>query len=387
MLDSEEFQDSLIKWYGHHGRDLPWRKTNNPYHIWICEIILQQTRVNQGMPYYYRIIERFPDIYSLAQAPLEEVLKLWQGLGYYSRARNLHNAAIYIVNELDGRIPADYNQLLKIKGIGKYTAGAIASMAFNLPYAAIDGNVYRVLSRLFNDFTPIDISISYKYYETKIKKIFDSSHPSLFNQAIIELGALICLPAKPLCRNCPVKSHCEAFLNDTILQLPVKNKIKSIKNRYLYYFVFSDNQQIIFHRRTENDIWKFLYDFPAIESDKEIEKPLEILKNTEIFENFLKKIDIKEITVSPPVKHLLTHQILHILFIKVRLNRIPGNKLNKNTYSELDSIFQEPNNTIVAEMLDNSSELYCAVQMKDIFNLPVPKVIASYLKKEFDINE
>jgi A/G-specific adenine glycosylase len=354
MIERADFQSRLIGWYLREGRDLPWRKTDNPYHIWICEIILQQTRVNQGMPYYFRFIDRFPDVKSLAQATEDEVLAYWQGLGYYSRALNLLKAARQIVREYDGKLPADYNQLLKIKGIGKYTAGAIASMAFNLPHAAIDGNVFRVLSRLFNDLAPIDSNNAYDYYEKILWQIFDPTRPSLFNQAIIELGALVCLPRNPQCSACPVLQHCLAFKNSTQLILPVKNQMLQIKKRFFYYFVLFDNEYIVLRKRSDNDIWKKLYDFPLVEFPQQLENPTEQLKNADWPAPLLLTVRTR---VGQPVRHRLTHQELNIWFIRLKVKQLPP--------------------TLPPDCIK--------VPIENIGRWPVPKVIAHYLKKEFGI--
>ncbi|HOK51147.1 MAG TPA: A/G-specific adenine glycosylase [Bacteroidales bacterium] len=355
MIERADFQNRLIQWYLENGRDLPWRKTNNPYHIWICEIILQQTRVNQGMPYYFRFIDRFPDVASLARASEDEVLAYWQGLGYYSRARNLLLAARQIQKDYGGTIPADYNQLLKIKGVGKYTAGAIASMAFNLPYPAIDGNVFRVLSRLFNDSTPIDGSNAYKYFEKLLQPIFDPDRPSLFNQAIIELGALVCLPLNPNCDSCPVSNYCQAHKHATQSLLPVKQKALQPKKRYFYYFVLHDNEYIILRKRTDNDIWKMLYDFPLLEYPEKLDEPLEQLKQAEWPAPLLLSYAAE---LSHPVRHLLTHQQLYIWFVRVHVDQIPS--------------MLPPN--------------HVKVPIKKLSEWPIPKVIDNYLKKEFDLS-
>lgn len=355
MFERADFQSRLIDWYLREGRDLPWRKTNDPYRIWICEIILQQTRVNQGMPYYFSFIDRFPDVNTLARATEDEVLAYWQGLGYYSRARNLLKAAWQIVQEYDGKLPADYKKLLKIKGIGKYTAGAIASMAFNLPHSAIDGNVYRVLSRVFNDSTPIDSGRAYSYFEKLLWQVFDQTRPSLFNQAIIELGALVCLPRNPVCVSCPVSKHCRAFKNSTQQLLPVKKQTPRLKKRYFYYFVLHDNEYVVLRKRTDNDIWKMLYDFPLIEHPQKLENPIEQLKNAPWPAPLLLHFSAE---MGQPVRHMLTHQELNIWFIRLKVEQLP--------------------HSLPVD--------YVKVQIKNVANLPVPKVIASYFKKEFGIS-
>lgn len=235
-----DFSTQIIEWYRTNKRDLPWRKTKNPYQIWLSEIILQQTRVEQGLSYYLKFIEKYPSIKDLANAPQDEVLKLWQGLGYYSRARNLHYTSKVITDKYKGEFPATYKEILDLKGIGEYTAAAISSFSFNLPYPVIDGNVYRVLSRVFDIDTPIDSTLGKKEFKELAYELINKNNPSEYNQAIMEFGALYCKPQSPDCENCIFTSTCLAFKTKKINELPVKSKKLKQKNRYFNYLVFID---------------------------------------------------------------------------------------------------------------------------------------------------
>ncbi|SFE23657.1 A/G-specific adenine glycosylase [Thermophagus xiamenensis] len=305
------FLFKIIQWYKNHARDLPWRKTTDPYKIWISEVILQQTQVKQGLSYYLRFIRSFPDVQALAEASEQEVLRQWQGLGYYSRARNLHSAAKTIVKEQNSLFPQTYKKILKLKGIGPYTAAAIASIAFGEPVPVIDGNVYRVLSRLFLIDLPIDTTEGKKYFEKLAWQLLDRHDPGTYNQALMELGALICKPANPLCQQCPVKEFCKAASKKQQQLFPVKSKKIVKKKRWLHYLVVSQNGHTILQKRTDNDIWKGLYQFPLIETTSSCSTQS---IRPKILEIFPEAISIKKIN---QVKHLLTHQELHISFYKV----------------------------------------------------------------------
>jgi len=307
------FSKQLIYWYLQNKRNLPWRSTLNPYTIWLSEIILQQTRVDQGMSYYLKFIEKFPTVFDLAAASEEQVLKLWQGLGYYSRARNLHYSAKHIVNELNGEFPASYKELLKLKGIGDYTASAIASICFNEPTAAVDGNVYRVLSRYFGIATAINSSAGIKVFKQLAQQLIDEENPGTHNQAIMEFGALMCKPNNPDCAICPLNNSCFALSKNSVKDLPVKEKNAKIKIRHFNYIVVhsSDHKTKIVKRET--GIWKNLYEFPLIETSNLIdEKQLmehELFK--ELFHNLEATIELfdKEVLV-----HKLTHQHIYAKF-------------------------------------------------------------------------
>lgn len=263
------FSTKLINWYTVNKRDLPWRSTNNPYYIWLSEIILQQTQVVQGTPYYHAFTSQFPTVYDLAKANEEDVLKLWQGLGYYSRARNLHWSAKYIVNELDGVFPDTYKDILKLKGVGDYTASAIASICFNEVTAVVDGNVYRALSRIFGIETPINSTPGQKEFKALAQQLIDKQQPAIFNQAIMEFGARQCKPKNPDCSVCPFKTSCLALKENKIAVLPVKLKKTKVTKKYFNFIVIiSKNEKTILEQRIGSGIWQNLYQFPLIETEK-----------------------------------------------------------------------------------------------------------------------
>jgi len=301
----------LLEWYEQHKRDLPFRNTKNPYKIWISEIIFQQTRIEQGLPYYNKFIEKFPDIFQLAQANEDEVLKLWQGLGYYSRARNMHQTAKNIVKTFNGNFPQTKKDLIRLKGIGDYTAAAIASLAFNEPVGAVDGNVSRVLTRFFGMDIPIDSYQGKKHLISIANRYIDKKQPGIFNQALIELGALICKPKNPDCKNCPLQNNCIAYTTATTENFPVKQKKNSIKTRFLNYFLIRHNDEIIIEKRKAKDIWQNLYQLPLIETNKEIKLITDLIINA-----LSKKYEINIQTVNSIEKniHQLTHQKLIIKF-------------------------------------------------------------------------
>ena len=309
--------DTLINWYAENRRDLPWRHHPTPYRVWLSEVILQQTRVSQGLDYYLRFVERWPDVADLARASEEEVLKLWQGLGYYSRARNLHLCARQVVEQYDGAFPADYDKLRKLKGVGAYTAAAIASIAFGLPYAVVDGNVYRVLARLFDVDTPININEGQKVFAKIADDLLDHSQPGLHNQAMMEFGALHCTPKNPNCLLCPVQAQCLALAHQTVAQRPVKLPKLKVTTRYFNYLIIRVNDGVYLHKRSENDIWRNLYDFPCLESEQPMTVE-EVIASKE----FLQLIGNKPFTIvktSPVFTHKLTHRTLLAQFIEIKL--------------------------------------------------------------------
>jgi A/G-specific adenine glycosylase len=309
------FSNKLIAWYLQNKRDLPWRNTANPYHIWLSEIMLQQTRVLQGLPYYLKFVEAYPKIEDLANATEDEVLKLWQGLGYYSRARNLHATAKMVSEEMKGAFPNNYKDLLRLKGVGDYTASAIASISFNKPEAVVDGNVYRVLSRFFGISTPINTTNGIKEFKKLAQQLIDKEQPGTFNQAIMEFGARYCVPQNPDCGNCIFNDSCVAFQQKKVSQLPVKIKSKPVKIRFFNYLVFlSENERTILKQRNGKGIWHKLYEFPLIETSEEIN--LSMLKKLPQFQDFSKKVNIENISLfnEKPVVHKLSHQHLNTLF-------------------------------------------------------------------------
>lgn len=315
-----EISRILVNWYALNKRDLPWRETKDPYLIWISEIILQQTRVAQGLSYFLRFVERFPTVGDLAVADEDEVLKYWQGLGYYSRARNLHAAAKSIVSDYNGVFPQNYEDVLSLKGIGAYTAAAIVSFAWNLPYPVVDGNVFRVLSRLFSIDTPIDTSVGKKQFTELAHLIMDEGRAGEHNQAIMELGALQCVPQHPDCLACPLVEKCLAFANGKVSDLPVKkNKVKT-RNRYFHYLHIKYKGKTWLHRREEKDIWTGLYEFPLIET----EGPMDFveLSKTKAFHELLG--DAGTLLLMRDFcnfKHVLSHQILYTSFYEIEIER------------------------------------------------------------------
>lgn len=300
------FVQSVLKWYKINKRDLPWRETRNPYFIWLSEIILQQTRVNQGLPYYIKFTETFPDIQALAKASEQDVLRLWQGLGYYSRARNLHASARSLVENNNGKLPENYSGLLKVKGIGPYTAAAIASFAYKERMPVVDGNVFRVLSRVFGIETDISSAEGKKqFYDLAWSLIPEKNHDS-FNQAIMEFGALQCVPLNPDCENCPLSGLCFAKKNNLQSSLPVKIKSIKKKTRHLNYLLIRYKNKILFKERKSSDIWKGLFDFPCIEEKK--------LKSADEIKKMFNQKKILFDQSSEAYKHILTHQTIHAVF-------------------------------------------------------------------------
>lgn len=324
-----DLQHDIIEWYNTNKRDFPWRNTKNPYFIWLSEIILQQTRALQGLPYYIQFTEQYPTVNHLANASLDEVLKTWQGLGYYSRARNLHTTAKYISEELNGVFPSSYSEIIKLKGIGPYTAAAIASFAFNEKKAVVDGNVYRVLSRYFADATPIDSSEGKNKFQQLADELISSKNPDLFNQATMELGATVCAPKNPTCTVCPIEINCISKQENQQGNFPVKTKKTKIKDRFLTYFIFKQNEKYIVKQRVNKDIWEGLFDFPVLDS------PTPILE--EEINEYLKKRTQAPIThLSSAYKHLLSHQKLMVQFVHV--NNHPELVMNEFTVTNFEEI-------------------------------------------------
>ncbi len=316
----------LIRWYQIHKRELPWRDISDPYKIWISEIILQQTRVNQGLDYYYRFIERFPDVQSLAAASEDEVLKYWQGLGYYSRARNLYKAAHQIMDKHNGQFPDNYTDIIQLSGIGEYTAAAISSFAYNLAFAVVDGNVYRVLSRIFGIDTPIDSTEGKKTFKALAQELLDKQQPGLHNQAIMEFGALQCVPKNPDCAICPCLHQCQAFAHNQIDILPVKTQKIQIRKRFFNYLFLKNDHYTWLQKRTAQDIWKNLYEFPLIEAEHLLSEE-EIMQHPYFQELFShEKANIRLVNISPPVKHILTHQHIHAQSFLIDVGGAKGKK-------------------------------------------------------------
>lgn len=316
------FSKTLIQWYLQNKRDLPWRNTTHPYLIWLSEIMLQQTRVAQGLPYFLRFTEAFPTVFDLANASEEEVLKLWQGLGYYSRARNLHKTAQQIAFEMNGELPKSYAELLQLKGIGEYTAAAIASFAYNENVAVVDGNVFRVLSRYFDVETDIASSGAKKEFTQLAAALIPNNKANVFNQAIMEFGALQCVPKNPDCTICVFNDSCLALQKKKVAQLPVKSKKIKVTNRYFNYLVFSDdNSNTIVSKRTQKGIWHNLYEFPLLEtvSPETDATIIALIQNQCFVENDVQEIVLYE---TETIRHKLSHQHLHIKFWNVKVKGV-----------------------------------------------------------------
>lgn len=298
---------------------MPWKGEKDPYKIWLSEIILQQTRVEQGLEYYHRFIDRFPDVHQLAKAKDQIIFKLWEGLGYYTRCRNLIAAARYISNELKGKFPSTYEEINALKGVGPYTASAISSFAFNLPYAVVDGNVFRVLSRVFGIAKPIDSTDGKKYFTLLANELLDRQQPGIYNQAIMDFGAVVCKPAIPLCSTCVFNKACFAFLNKKVNELPVKEKRISIKKRWFYYLVIEQEKEVAIRQRTGKDIWNQLYEFPMME--KQTETSIEAILREAEKSGWLPKKKYQMVAISPLFKQQLSHQLIAGQFIKIQLQK------------------------------------------------------------------
>jgi len=313
------FSAQIGKWYLKNKRDLPWRHTTNPYHIWLSEIILQQTQVAQGLAYYNRFILKYPTVKDLAAAKEDEVLKLWQGLGYYSRARNLLFTANVVVQKHKGLFPANHAQIKELKGIGDYTAAAIASFAFNLPHAVVDGNVYRLLSRLFGIKTPIDSTQGKKIFSELAQNLLNRKNPALHNQAIMEFGSQFCKPTRPDCKHCIFNNKCEAYKNGWAEGLPLKTKKTKVKKRYFNYVLIIDqNNNVLLNRRGQSDIWQGLYEFVLFENSQPV-LPADLYQSTELLKVCGREFDV--LHVSKTFKHILSHQQLMAVFHVIRVKK------------------------------------------------------------------
>ncbi len=332
-----DITELLLNWYSENKRLLPWRESDNPYHIWISEIILQQTRVEQGLAYYHRFVDAFPDVFALAAAPAEKVLRLWQGLGYYSRARNLHQAANQIVSDHNGKLPDNYKDWINIKGVGSYTAAAIASICFNEPIPALDGNVMRILTRLFAVDQPVNKSATKKLLYDLTMEIIPQDKPGDFNQAMMDFGSMVCKPARPLCASCVLSHTCHAFQSDTVYKYPRKEPKKPVRERFFHYFFFfypaRDNEMRFFvQKRTGNDIWKNMYELPLLETKEPINR--ENLLNDPWWK--ANRIDSTNLLLNGQVlemKHLLTHQRIFASFYQIRVDGVTKNRLAKQHLS------------------------------------------------------
>ncbi len=318
-----DFKNKLTIWYSIHKRDLPWRQTKNPYYIWLSEIILQQTQVKQGLPYYEAFVKQYPTVFDLANSSEQDVLKLWQGLGYYSRARNLHTTAKYVAFNLNGEFPNNYKDLIQLKGIGDYTASAIASIAFNEVAAVVDGNVYRVLSRYFGIDTPINSTKGIKEFKKLASSLIDREQPATFNQAIMEFGATQCKPKSPYCIICPLNDECVALQKNLIDSLPIKLKKTKVTTKYFNFLVCIDkSKNTLIEQRTGKGIWQNLYQFPLVESEKSLgADEFHTLSLKETILNSL-KFDYS-LYNDKDIIHKLSHRHLHTKFWIIELEELP----------------------------------------------------------------
>ena len=340
----------LIRWYNENKRDLPWRETKDPYKIWISEIVLQQTRVAQGLNYYLQFIEKFPTVNILAEASEKDVLRMWQGLGYYSRARNLHSASKSIVELYNSKVPNTYKEIISLKGIGEYTAAAVLSVAFDKPYAVVDGNVYRVLSRLFAIETPIDSTLGKKEFAKLAQSLIDVKNPGTHNQAIMDFGAMQCTPTNPLCQSCPLQNFCVANKLNMQTELPVKQKRIKVRKRYFHYFYIESDGIIYLNKRKSKDIWKNMYEFPLIETEKMMEL-IDLMKTTS-FNVLFSDVEATFHQTQKPSKHILTHQHIYANFYEVKLEK--GNVINGDNFQR--------------------------IKTSDINNFPISRLIHKYLE-------
>ncbi|HZH54076.1 MAG TPA: A/G-specific adenine glycosylase [Sphingobacteriaceae bacterium] len=359
------FSAEIVRWYQENKRDLPWRHTRDPYVIWLSEIILQQTRVDQGRPYFERFLEQYPTVQAFSQASEDEILRLWQGLGYYSRARNMHRAAKQVMEHYQGQFPTAYHELLQLKGIGEYTASAISSFAADEARAVLDGNVFRVLSRYFGVDTPINSGAGKKVFQALAQEVLSENQPGLHNQAMMEFGALHCTPKKPDCLNCPLRLGCVAWENGTVGELPVKLKAKPARRRIFHYLLIRDGDRILMNKRGAGDIWQNLYEFPLIEEISLIEESPSVSMDPTSSaaqpgsEKFFAELaqyvgPHAEISLlEGPIKHVLSHQHLFAYFWSVRV--LPSEIKKKAGWDYVDT--------------------------KELNTLAKPKLIVSFLER------
>jgi len=312
-----KISDIISVWYKKNKRVLPWRENSDPYSIWLSEIILQQTRVNQGLAYYKSFIEKYPDVHMLAEANEQDVMKLWQGLGYYSRARNLLYAARQVRDEYNGVFPTAYNDLIKLKGVGPYTAAAVASISSNEAVPVVDGNVIRVLSRIFGVEEEVNTGKGQQEIQRLAWEILDRQHAGEHNQALMEFGALQCVPGMPDCMNCPLQSLCEANRSGSQTRLPRKKSGPAVKERYFYYLVLTSAGYTYIYKRTKEDIWKHLFEFPLIESSTPLTDSQLMKKVGEMPGIGGEKFTLR--SISPEVRHQLSHRTIHARFMRIEL--------------------------------------------------------------------
>jgi A/G-specific adenine glycosylase len=356
-MDKQFFTKQLLKWAKTIDRPMPWKGEKNPYFIWLSEIILQQTRVEQGLPYFLKFKAKYPTVHDLANAPEDEVMKLWEGLGYYSRARNLHFTAKNISENLKGKFPKTLDEILKLKGVGVYTAAAIASFAYDLPHAVVDGNVYRVLSRYFGIDTPIDSTQGKKEFSALADVLLAKKKAATYNQAIMDFGAIQCKPKLADCKKCFLKKNCQAFQSGKVYGLPVKSKKIKKQTRHFNYLVLN----VWVQKRMQKDIWQNLYEFPLIETESLLKK--DVLSKHDLWEDLIGDVDYKIKHISTPFRQQLTHRTIIATFLEIDL---PANfSIKKNAYIKVDrknlSKFAFPK-IIDLYLKDNSLNLYSMLQ-------------------------
>jgi A/G-specific adenine glycosylase len=338
-----DFHRLITKWYRLNARQLPWRDTENPYFIWLSEIILQQTRVDQGMNYYYKFIKAYPTVEDLAEAEEQDVLNNWQGLGYYSRARNLHASAKMIMNDFGGVFPETYTQVIKLKGVGEYSAAAISSFAYNEPYAVLDGNVFRVLSRVFDVDLAIDSTEGKKYFKNLAQELLPVSNSAEYNQAIMEFGAMQCTPKIPNCTDCILQNKCLAFVSKTIAERPFKAKKAKVKNRFFNYLIFKNDGFVYIKKRLDKDIWQHLFEFPMIETSEE-------LSFSELNGLLRNKYNVQSYKSIKGKKHVLSHQYIFAEFY------------------------------FINEIADFSDEQFIKIKIENLQDFPLPRLIDRFLE-------
>ncbi|WP_321480867.1 A/G-specific adenine glycosylase [uncultured Bacteroides sp.] len=347
LKDRNLFSRFLLDWYKKHGRDLPWRNTSDPYLIWVSEIILQQTRVLQGYEYYLRFVDLFPDVTTLAQASEDEVMKSWQGLGYYSRARNMHAAA----KNMNGTFPRTYAGVLALKGVGVYTAAAICSFAYDMPYPVLDGNVYRVLSRYLGIEIPIDSAEGKKLFLSLAEELLDKEHPALYNQAIMDFGAIQCVPSSPDCSACPLAVSCMAYAKNLVTKLPLKKHKVKTSNRYFNYLYVNAGEYTYINKRVGKDIWKNLFELPLIESSCSLEEE-DFYASKEFRRLFMPNESLVVRMLCRNVKHVLSHRIIYATFYEV-----------------------------ISPDTSNAFSNYIKIRKEDLDNYAVPRLLHSFFEK------
>jgi A/G-specific adenine glycosylase len=354
-MDNRYFSDKVVEWYFRHKRDLPWRDTTEPYKVWLSEIILQQTRVIQGLPYYHRFVEKFPTVMHLASATEEEVLRLWQGLGYYTRARNLHKCAKVVVADYNGIFPDNHEKLLTLPGIGQYTAAAIASFSFREAVGVVDGNVLRVLSRVFGVMAEINGPKGRRIFDLLAQKVLNKSRPDYHNQALMEFGALQCVPKNPLCSSCDLKPMCYAAQHNMQSVLPKKAKAKPSRRRYLYYIVAQRGKSLLMRKRSNKDIWHGLYDFHSLENENPLDEEI-VLKKVQ--ESFGKNITVANLSISTDYKHILTHQVILAKFVLIKGGKFDRPKDRNLKFYTFEKINDLPKPVLITRFLCDHKSFY-----------------------------